>query len=152
MSYETTSFTGIDHVTHDCSTGAMPTTHHSEREWKANGVGQEVTGSGKVFCDVLTNLLCWFSDPRCRRDCALTHPSLWGVLWGPSAKPLLAIGNVPKKMAGTTGLEPAASAVTGQRSNQLNYVPLLKQRDRNCQAMRSNCVWLQACSAGTERH
>jgi hypothetical protein len=28
-----------------------------------------------------------------------------------------------KKMAGTTGLEPAASAVTGQRSNQLNYVP-----------------------------
>ena len=32
-------------------------------------------------------------------------------------------------MAGTTGLEPAASAVTGQRSNQLNYVPsLLIQR------------------------
>jgi hypothetical protein len=28
-------------------------------------------------------------------------------------------------MAGTTGLEPAASAVTGQRSNQLNYVPNL---------------------------
>ncbi len=28
-------------------------------------------------------------------------------------------------MAGTTGLEPAASAVTGQRSNQLNYVPYL---------------------------
>jgi hypothetical protein len=32
-------------------------------------------------------------------------------------------------MAGTTGLEPAASAVTGQRSNQLNYVPnMLMQR------------------------
>src|ERR1700678_4762818 len=30
-----------------------------------------------------------------------------------------------KRMAGTTGLEPAASAVTGQRSNQLNYVPTL---------------------------
>jgi hypothetical protein len=30
---------------------------------------------------------------------------------------------VLKGMAGTTGLEPAASAVTGQRSNQLNYVP-----------------------------
>ena len=27
-------------------------------------------------------------------------------------------------MAGTTGLEPATSAVTGQHSNQLNYVPL----------------------------
>jgi hypothetical protein len=29
-------------------------------------------------------------------------------------------------MAGTTGLEPATSAVTGQRSNQLNYVPRVK--------------------------
>ena len=28
-------------------------------------------------------------------------------------------------MAGTTGLEPATSAVTGQRSNQLSYVPSL---------------------------
>ena len=32
-------------------------------------------------------------------------------------------------MAGTTGLEPATSAVTGQRSNQLNYVPTLKTQD-----------------------
>ncbi len=28
-------------------------------------------------------------------------------------------------MAGTTGLEPATSAVTGQRSDQLSYVPRL---------------------------
>ncbi len=34
-------------------------------------------------------------------------------------KPLLA-GSL---VAGTTGLEPATSAVTGQRSNQLSYVP-----------------------------
>ncbi len=31
-------------------------------------------------------------------------------------------------MAGTTGLEPATSDVTGRRSNQLNYVPLLRIR------------------------
>ena len=30
-------------------------------------------------------------------------------------------------MAGTTGLEPATSAVTGQRSNQLSYVPSYSQ-------------------------
>jgi hypothetical protein len=28
-----------------------------------------------------------------------------------------------KKMAGATGLEPAASGVTGRRSNQLSYAP-----------------------------
>jgi hypothetical protein len=40
-----------------------------------------------------------------------------------------------KGMAGTTGLEPAASAVTGQRSNQLNYVPtrqINNMRNRQC--------------------
>jgi hypothetical protein len=31
-------------------------------------------------------------------------------------------------MAGTTGLEPATSAVTGQRSNQLSYVPTYIQQ------------------------
>ena len=33
-------------------------------------------------------------------------------------------------MAGTTGLEPATSAVTGQRSNQLSYVPLQNSNAR----------------------
>ena len=28
-----------------------------------------------------------------------------------------------KRMAGATGLEPAASGVTGRRSNQLSYAP-----------------------------
>ncbi len=31
--------------------------------------------------------------------------------------------NLVDKLAGTTGLEPATSCVTGMRSNQLNYVP-----------------------------
>ena len=37
---------------------------------------------------------------------------------------------VAKRLAGTTGLEPATSDVTGRRSNQLNYVPFsLKTSD-----------------------
>src|SRR4051794_26784877 len=32
------------------------------------------------------------------------------------------------RMAGTTGLEPATSDVTGRRSNQLNYVPAIDRR------------------------
>ena len=46
----------------------------------------------------------------------LLHPNCTQIPKVPICKPL-------KGMAGTTGLEPAASAVTGQRSNQLNYVP-----------------------------
>ena len=30
-------------------------------------------------------------------------------------------------LAGATGLEPAASCVTGRRSNQLNYAPAFKK-------------------------
>src|SRR6185437_2937208 len=33
-----------------------------------------------------------------------------------------------EEMAGTTGLEPATSDVTGRRSNQLNYVPMFRNR------------------------
>jgi hypothetical protein len=33
--------------------------------------------------------------------------------------------NLLERMAGTTRLELATSAVTGQRSNQLNYVPAI---------------------------
>ena len=35
-------------------------------------------------------------------------------------------------MAGTTGLEPATSDVTGRRSNQLNYVPEVLNNVGNC--------------------
>ena len=43
-------------------------------------------------------------------------------------KPVLS--KLLKRMAGTTRLELATSAVTGQRSNQLNYVPTLQQAKR----------------------
>ena len=57
-------------------------------------------------------------------------------------------------MAGTTGLEPAASAVTGQRSNQLNYVPAEgKQRHELCAAhewwaVQGSNLRPPACKAG----
>ena len=47
----------------------------------------------------------------------------------------LTTGSFLQGMAGTTGLEPATSAVTGQRSNQLNYVPtrqINEMRNRQC--------------------
>jgi hypothetical protein len=34
------------------------------------------------------------------------------------------------KMAGATGLEPAASGVTGRRSNQLSYAPFFAGTSR----------------------
>ena len=45
-------------------------------------------------------------------------------------------------MAGTTGLEPATSDVTGRRSNQLNYVPALMER--NARAPLTN-FFIVAC-------
>jgi hypothetical protein len=47
-------------------------------------------------------------------------------------------------MAGTTGLEPATSAVTGQRSNQLSYVPRLVhpgQRQERVYQKRKRCYY-----------
>ena len=44
-------------------------------------------------------------------------------------------------MAGSTGLEPAASAVTGQRSSQLNYDPKSDNQIRiaDCKLLIANC-------------
>gem|GEM_PF-952173 len=45
---------------------------------------------------------------------------------------------VQRRMAGVTGLEPAASGVTGRRSNQLSYTPSVRpcfiEAAPNCQA------------------
>ena len=40
-----------------------------------------------------------------------------------NSRQLIAVFEGKKEMAGVTGLEPAASGVTGQRSNQLSYTP-----------------------------
>ena len=59
---------------------------------------------------------------------------VFGKLLGRCSEPGPTEARKPlKRMAGTTGLEPAASAVTGQRSNQLNYVPT-----RQINEMRNN--------------
>ena len=45
---------------------------------------------------------------------------------------------VPSKMlAGSTGLEPAASGVTGRRSNQLNYHPKLTPASQKVKVRKS---------------
>ena len=55
---------------------------------------------------------------------------------GLGRKPYLALFLMnPKMLAGSTGLEPAASGVTGRRSNQLNYDPL------NCWMQIANANW-----------
>ena len=46
---------------------------------------------------------------------------LWIRLWIGLLEPIPS--NLLKRMAGTTRLELATSAVTGQRSNRLSYVP-----------------------------
>ena len=43
-------------------------------------------------------------------------------------------------LAGSTGFEPAASAVTGQRSNQLNYDPNMNERIADCRWQISDWV------------
>ncbi len=50
----------------------------------------------------------------------------FGTFFGTNTKrPDRALCKPLNFMAGSTGLEPAASAVTGQRSNQLNYDPAI---------------------------
>ena len=49
---------------------------------------------------------------KLQKENVLTHCIYWG------------------KVAGVTGLEPAASGVTGRRSNQLSYTPMRNARER----------------------
>ena len=54
-------------------------------------------------------------------------------------KPLIYLGF----MAGTTGLEPATSAVTGQRSNQLSYVPNKHRLSQNSPSLEEGMTALR---------
>lgn len=59
-------------------------------------------------------------------------------------------------MAGTTGLEPATSDVTGRRSNQLNYVPVLAELLTDYHSDFSICTLLKekvrgGCWSGIRR-
>ena len=58
--------------------------------------------------------LSWF----CRRELARHRRTvLWSIFF------VYLLGGPWAKLAGSTGLEPAASGVTGRRYNQLNYDP-----------------------------
>ena len=49
-------------------------------------------------------------------------------------------------MTGATGLEPATSAVTGQRSNQLSYAPSVPAREM-MQRLRAPAQYAKPCAA-----
>ncbi len=57
-------------------------------------------------------------------------------------------------MAGTTGLEPATSAVTGQRSNQLSYVPTGADSGRAVAVsfVGLRCTHLNLCGRSADPH
>ena len=44
-------------------------------------------------------------------------------------------------MAGSTGLEPATSGLTGRRSNQLNYDPAVSRTGAHCSAASEGQWW-----------
>src|SRR5579872_1904721 len=56
-----------------------------------------------------------------------------------------------RQMAGTTGLEPATSDVTGRRSNQLNYVPAILA-PRICGARQVGDFQHNTCSRSATPH
>src|ERR1700731_46305 len=71
---------------------------------------------------------------------------------GASKHRMAAAGAFAEELAGATGLEPAASCVTGRRSNQLNYAPHAAGEMLRCDShprvrskrtgsgLRKNCV------------
>ena len=54
-----------------------------------------------------------------------------------------------EELAGATGLEPAASCVTGRRSNLLNYAPAWDKSFTLLLFMLSDAVWLLQVSSNS---
>jgi hypothetical protein len=84
-----------------------------------------------------------YFSPTCRRKTvrnAMLHKRLklsdifWGILRAfdglPSRSSRFGVILRERRLAGSTGLEPATSGVTGRRSNQLNYDPALSIGNR----------------------
>src|ERR1700749_3873558 len=65
---------------------------------------------------------------------------LWEILWWDLREPLSRLFKPFERMAGSTGLEPAASAVTGQRSNQLNYDPAIDGSAETLNCSRTSLI------------
>ena len=90
--------------------------------WQANGVGMQVISRSQKQ----QNLAALRSasgrrNPRRRFRASRRDPRR--QRW----EPFQGVWKLLKGMAGTTGLEPATSDVTGRRSNQLNYVPAMSR-------------------------
>ena len=62
-------------------------------------------------------------ETRVELPCASEAPGMLANVSAASPEKTQVIEKKREKVAGTTGLEPATSDVTGRRSNQLNYVP-----------------------------
>jgi hypothetical protein len=80
----------------------------------AHALAADELAAAKIWNDSMAEVIAEYKRQPSRM---LANVSAGG------AKKMEVIENKRKEMAGTTGLEPATSDVTGRRSNQLNYVP-----------------------------
>ena len=85
----------------------------------SHAVPADSRAAAKVWNDALGDVIQTSKKPAAARSLAESCTE--------TTKLRVFVANKRKKMAGTTGLEPATSDVTGRRSNQLNYVPAARR-------------------------
>ena len=83
----------------------------------SHAVPADSRAAAKVWNDALGDVIQTSKKPAAARSLAESCTE--------TTKLRVFVGNKRKKLAGTTGFEPATSDVTGRRSNQLNYVPAM---------------------------